>query len=115
MSLVSIDYTLNGDKKSININDSKPFNTNEVAEDAKISNTSFGYSGRHDHGILPQMKSDGSHAILVSALLEAKKECDKILTLAINEEIKNNTSPAIKKQKIEEDDDEEEEKEEEEL
>lgn len=102
MSLVAIEYNLNGEKKSIKINGSvKPFNTNEVAEDAETSNTSFGYSGRHDHGILPQMKSDGSHAILVSALIEAKKECDKFLTAAINEETKNNNSPA-KKQKIKE-------------
>ena len=82
------------------------FNTNEVAEDAKISNTSYGYSGRHDHGILPQMKSDGPHSLLISALYEAKKESDKILTDLIKEEAINNNEqcPAEKKQRIDDED-----------
>jgi hypothetical protein len=104
-NIVSINYVLNGVSKSICIKDGlPPFNINEVAEDAKVSNTSFGYSGRHDHGLLPQMKSDGPHAVLISALYEAKKNCDKLLTDLIKEEACNEQSPAEKKQRIDEED-----------
>lgn len=107
-NIVSINYLLNGVNKSISIKDGIPFNTNEVAEDAKVSNLSFGYSGRHDHGLLPQMKSDGPHAILISALYEAKKECDKLLTDVIKEEAatilaNSEQCPAEKKPRIDDD------------
>ena len=103
-NVVSIDYVLNGVNKSIVIKEGLPININEVAEDAKVSNTSFGYSGRHDHGLLPQMKSDGPHAVLISALYEAKKQCDKLLTDIIKEEASSNNEPSEKKQRIDDED-----------
>jgi len=105
-SIVSISYVLDGMHKSIDIKEEEvaPYNINEVAEDAKVSNTSYGYSGRHDHGILPQMKSDGPHSVLISALYEAKKESDKILTDLIKEEAINEQCPAEKKQRVDDED-----------
>lgn len=38
----------------------------------------------HDHGELPEMKSSGPLATLVSALQEAKVACDILLTAAIS-------------------------------
>lgn len=86
-SIVSVDFLLNGElKNQINVTDSAEFDANQVSAEARISNTTFGYSGRHDHGDLPSLKSSGPNSVLVAALLEAKRECDKYLTQRINEE-----------------------------
>lgn len=90
--------------------DLSPFDVNAVAADAKVSNTSFGYSGRHDHGSLPILRTgapdscnadenkmdvmqgveDGklgrAHtAKLISALMEAKSQCDAFITLEMKQ------------------------------
>ena len=57
-----------------------PFDVNTVADEARESNTSYKYSGRHDHGTLPTLKSTGTAAQLFDALMEMKQECDKYLT-----------------------------------
>lgn len=44
------------------------------------SNTSFGYSGRHDHGQLPALLASGHNARLLSAIAEAKKVSDEYIT-----------------------------------
>ena len=86
-SIVSVDFLLNGElKHQVRITESCEFDANKVSAESRISNTTFEYSGRHDHGDLPQLKTTGPHATLVSALQEAKKECDKYLTQRINEE-----------------------------
>ena len=56
------------------------FNPNTVFEEARSSNTSYRYSGRHDHGPMPQLNSSGHYAMLCSALLNAKDVCDRVLT-----------------------------------
>lgn len=85
--IVSIDFVINGvQSESIRITQPDLSTVNTVSEDAKASNTSFEYSGRHDHGELPHLKKDGPHAVLVAALQEAKRECDRILTQKINAE-----------------------------
>lgn len=85
--IISIDFLLNGElKNQIRITDPVEFDANQVSAEARVSNTTFGYSGRHDHGDLPTLKSTGVNAVLVSALQEAKRECDKYLTERINEE-----------------------------
>lgn len=85
--IVSIEFLLNGElKNQIKITDPAEFDANQVSAEARVSNTTFGYSGRHDHGDLPKLKSAGVNAVLVAALQEAKKECDKYLTERINEE-----------------------------
>ena len=57
-----------------------------VAEDARTSNLSFNYSGRHDHGDLPSLRADAAGVALVSAIQEAKAECGAYLTQLINVE-----------------------------
>ena len=57
-----------------------------VAEDARSSNLSFHYSGRHDHGDLPSLRADSAGVALVSAIQEAKAECGAYLTQLINVE-----------------------------
>lgn len=85
--IVSIDFLFNGElKNQIKITDPAEFDANQVSAEARVSNTTFGYSGRHDHGDLPKLKSIGVNAVLVSALQEAKRECDRYLTERINEE-----------------------------
>jgi hypothetical protein len=67
---------------------SSPLDINEVASDAVNSNTSFGYSGRHDHGSLPQLKCDPKHAQLISSIQDAKAACDQFLTSELDKQTK---------------------------
>ena len=62
-----------------------------MSEDARESNTSFGYSGRHDHGLLPQLRNSGANAKLCCALNNAKEMCDKYLTEEIGKAIVNSS------------------------
>jgi hypothetical protein len=55
------------------------YTSNRVAPDAVESNLSFGYSGRHDHGKLAQLKEGGHYGDLIGALHEMKSECDRFL------------------------------------
>ena len=41
-------------------------------------------TGRHDHGKLPVLRNAGHNACLLTALAEAKKQCDEYLTNIIN-------------------------------
>ena len=50
------------------------------AADAVHNNTSFLYSGRHDHGRLPSLKTSGHSARLLSAIGEAKRLSDEYIT-----------------------------------
>lgn len=95
----------------------EPWDANYVSEEAAKSNTAIGYSGRHDNGPLPTMKSSGPTAILVANILEAKEVCDNFLTQCINEKYgytgetekanteglsnSKSTTPANKKMKVE--------------
>ena len=80
---VQIEFEFHGTKQdhviSIQIA-TEPVDINEIAADAINSNTSFGYSGRHDHGQLPQLQSDPRHANVISSIQEARKACDEYLT-----------------------------------
>mmetsp|Transcript_73077 Transcript_73077/g.143316 ORF Transcript_73077/g.143316 Transcript_73077/m.143316 type:complete len:129 (-) Transcript_73077:73-459(-) len=85
--IVQVDFVLNGIScNQINVTHPDCSTVNAISAESRASNTSFGYSGRHDHGDLPELKASGPHAILVAALQEAKKECDKYLTQRINAE-----------------------------
>ena len=80
---VQIEFEFHGTKQehviSIQIA-TETLDINEIAADAINSNTSFGYSGRHDHGQLPQLQSDPQHANIISSIQEARKACDEYLT-----------------------------------
>jgi len=106
-----VQTTISKDEQSIFFIDlvdpqSHPFEVNSVALDSIGSNTSFGYSGRHDHGNLPTLRNATSSCTvsttaeckneeseqgstkegrvhtskLISALMDAKAECDAFLT-----------------------------------
>lgn len=61
------------------------YEPNEIAEDARESNVSFNYSGRHDHGPLPYLRADEYGDMLVSSLQEAKEACGEYLTSLISD------------------------------
>jgi hypothetical protein len=85
--LVSIVITKDGEQvKSISISEAAAVDVNAVSLESRASNTRFEYSGRHDHGDLPLLRSSGESARLVTALQEAKAQCDEYLTQCIKEE-----------------------------
>ena len=51
-----------------------------------LSETTFEYSGIHDHGKLPALKSDGPMSVVVNSLLTAKNQSDEYLTNCIDME-----------------------------
>lgn len=66
---------------------------NFVSEEAKVSNTSYQFSGRHDHGNLALLStaSDSSddskvshYGRLISSLQEAKMSSDAVITSFMN-------------------------------
>jgi branched-subunit amino acid aminotransferase/4-amino-4-deoxychorismate lyase len=65
------------DSASIVIQDSPAIDMNKGVD---TSITAFTYTGRHDHGPLPALKSTGYLAELTAALYDAKAACDSLLT-----------------------------------
>ena len=59
---------------------SQAVDVNEICPEALASNTAIGYSGRHDHGSLPQLKNSGPLVDVLSSLKDAKKACDVYIT-----------------------------------
>eukprot|EP00903_Cladosiphon_okamuranus_P019549 g17980.t1 len=51
----------------------------------------YRYSGRHDHGTLPPLKTGGPHGELVKAILAAKADSDAFLTGLISQSQKSET------------------------
>lgn len=93
---VSVEFVFNGLlKQQIRIENPSQLDLNYVSPASSVSNTTFEYSGRHDHGNLPILKTSGPCAELVSALQDAKRECDKYLTNLINEEFGYDDSDKI--------------------
>ena len=80
--IIEVSFSFNGiEQTRISISSCVPeFDPNIISEEAAKSNTSCSYSGRHDHGNLPVLKSSGPYATLISGLLETKVKCDTFLT-----------------------------------
>lgn len=70
---------------TFHVSDPPPLDINFVSPEARDSNTSFAYSGRHDHGPLPVLKSEGPMSVIVSGLAVAKEISDKFLSARIDE------------------------------
>ena len=99
---VKVSITIHGEKIEPIVCESATRDVNTVHEEAKQSNTSYGYSGRHDHGSLPELKSgSGPMARLVASLEDAKRETDKVMTEVVKRE---KEEPPDKKPRLEEDD-----------
>ena len=85
-SIIKLSFSLDMENSSlIRIDPISEHDPNVVSSEAAISNTSCAYSGRHDHGNLPTLKSTGPYAILISGILEGKMRCDEFLTAAIKD------------------------------
>jgi hypothetical protein len=65
--------------------EAKACNPNAVNADAVASNESYEYSGRHDHGSLPTLKSEGPNTLIVLGLQQAKMRCEEFFTEKIEE------------------------------
>ena len=53
---------------------------------AVTDTTTFEYSGVHDHGKLPVLKTDGPVAAVLANIMEAKRQSDEYLTNCIDVE-----------------------------
>ena len=86
LALIDIELSIKNENTFIQIspNDILEYNPNQISEDAKSSNTSYKYSGRHDDGLLPNLNSTGKFSLLCGALYKAKSICDEIFTAEIN-------------------------------
>lgn len=69
---------------------------NKVHPDAEKSNTFYEYSGRHDDGRLPSLKSSGYMSQVLGCLQEIKRISDDVLTNKINEMYGGESSKSIK-------------------
>jgi hypothetical protein len=57
-ALVTVEFSYNGEPMhNINISNPTHMDVNSVSAESRASNTRFEYSGRHDHGDLPQLKT----------------------------------------------------------
>lgn len=97
---VSVSITIKGEELTPIVCEAEPRDVNVVSEEAKVSNTSYGYSGRHDHGSLPELKSEGPMARLVASLEDAKRETDQAMTEVINREKEAVAAPDTKKPRL---------------
>lgn len=83
--IVSMEFVIpNDEEKTFHIVNPHPVDVNSIHPEAKDSNTSYGYSGRHDHGQLPLLRRDGEMANVISALAEAKSISDRYLSPKID-------------------------------
>ena len=97
---VTISFSIRGEKvNNISSNLDQKFDLNRVHDDAVNSNTSFEYSGRHDHGKLPMLLSSTAVTDVIASLYDAKIKCDRYLTECINIEYGNDSQPNPKKLK----------------
>ena len=53
----------------------------EVIDDSPFA---FGYTGRHDRGMMPKISSTGHYALLLEAVADAKAIADTALTLDLD-------------------------------
>jgi hypothetical protein len=85
-ALVSLEFHLPNEEPIIfPIENKGPCNINYISPVAANSNESYEYSGRHDQGKLPDMKSTGPMAEVIAAMQEAKRVSDQFLSERINQ------------------------------
>lgn len=100
--LVSITFNIRGkETHDIAVHNAPAADLNFVDHEkiaAAPGGSSYAFSGKHDHGDLPKMKSEGYEAEVISALIDAKAQCDAYLTQCIS--LDNGNKPE-KKAKIE--------------
>jgi len=115
--LITIEFDIPDEGKTqFIINDKGPADLNYIHPNARTSNESFEYSGRHDQGALPTLKSTGTLANVIAALREAKSVSDGFLSERINiaygysgksHALEKSDEAAIKRVRVEDDPNEE--------
>jgi hypothetical protein len=84
--IITLEFSLPNEELIIfPIADQGPCDVNFISPVAEKSNESYDYSGRHDQGKLPILKSEGPMANVVRAMQEAKKVSDGFLSERINQ------------------------------
>jgi hypothetical protein len=63
------------------------YHANEVKPEAIATNTSFHYSGRHDHGPIAALKEEGYYSQFIQALQEMKSEADLVIQAQVTKEV----------------------------
>lgn len=63
------------------------YHANEVKPEAIATNTSFHYSGRHDHGPIASLKEEGYYSHFIQALQEMKREADLVIQAQVTQEM----------------------------
>ena len=89
MCSVSISSKAEGEILSWSAPAPDSINLNYISPEAAATNTVHHYSGRHDHGKLPVLKTSGPMADVISGVIAAKNECDRFLTTIIDKEYAN--------------------------
>ncbi len=77
--MVQLEFTFHGEKQTISLTGEAEAQAGE--DPSRDVNTR--YSGKHDHGTLPELKSTGSLAKLVEELGKSKRVGDAFLTQCI--------------------------------
>lgn len=67
--------------------EAREYHANHVKEEAAMTNLSYEYSGRHDHGSLEKLNETGYYANLIQALQEMKSETDLILQKEVTKQM----------------------------
>jgi len=75
--MVQLEFTFHGEKQTISL-------TGDAEGDDPSRDVNTRYSGRHDHGTLPEMQSAGPLAKLVEELGRSKRVGDAFLTQCID-------------------------------
>ena len=103
-TIVSIEFEFSGTPQpGMHINGSADPRWNGLDGNNDGNETTFAYTGKHDHGQLPTMKNSDSGTAVVNALLKAKVQCDEYLTTCINlNQKEQSTGNPEKKPRIEE-------------
>jgi predicted CopG family antitoxin len=79
------------------------YHANEVKPEAIATNTSFHYSGRHDHGPLASLKEEGYYSHFIQALQEMKRETDIVIQAQVTKEMKGGANDDEAEDEIAED------------
>ncbi len=91
-SIVQVSISINGEKQpdfnidGVRSEKDEGYDPNLIAEDARTSNLSYNYSGRHDSGSLSKLKVNIDGNRRVAALMQAKELTGQLLTQKIEEE-----------------------------
>lgn len=95
--VIEADITISGNIAHNLKIEGRHYDSNLTVKESEVSNFSFEYSGRHDHGKLASLNSDEHYSKLIGGLIDLRAACENILSTAVATEGEDNPS---KKQKV---------------